>query len=121
MKLSVFGYVVVFITIGAFTIPAISAFRAQSTHRLFVADLGTVVLAPIAFGAVGALRAELHTGYALLLWPIIIAVLGMYLFTFRVWVMDAVSSTHHRTSQVLSLGFVGLSIIAALTVPPWYE
>lgn len=124
--LSAFGYAVVLIGVGAVAAAALSLVVAGKRNRLALEDIGTLALAPAAFFIIGSLRSDLHTGFALLFWPIIIAVIVAYSFSLKVWVVDFWvvdfgRSNARLTSRTLFWGSIVASSVAALLVPPWYE
>jgi len=121
MGLSMFGYIVLAIIVGAVGCAFAAGIWAFRKRSLSPEDFGTLVLVPLSFFLVGSLREELHTGWALFLWPIIISVLCMYAFSAKVAFVDAATQTAHRNSRILFLAALAAVAAAALLVPPWYE
>jgi hypothetical protein len=119
--LSAFGYAVALIGAGALVAAALSLVVAGKRNTLALEDIGSLVLVPAAFFVIGSLRNDLHTGFALIFWPIIIAVIVAYSFSLKVWVVDTGRSNARLTSRALFWGSIVASSVAALLVPPWYE
>ena len=121
MRLSVYGYIVLATIAGALICAFAGAAYAFRQRSLFVEDFGTLFLVPPLFFFLGMLREELRTGWAVILWPIIIAVICMYAFSSKVAFVDPVTRTPHLNSRILLLTcLIGVTALA-LTVPPWYE
>ena len=121
MALSAFGYAVLIVVVCAPLAALWAVFRALRVRRLFWEDLGTLVTPPILFVAVGLTRADLQVGWAMVLWPIIIAVLAMYAYSVKATAVDSWAPSARRNSVALATVCSGAAILAALTVPPWYE
>jgi len=106
---------------GAIAVVAGSLVYARRRGRLFIEDVVTLIGAPLIFVAVGLLRSELVVGWALVLWPIVVALICAYLFGFKVIVIDHMSPSWRRNSRVMLAVIFMASAVTALTVPPWYE
>jgi hypothetical protein len=121
MGLSVFGYAALAILIGApiSAIWALYAAHGRGTFQLL--DLGTTLLPPIAFLAIAVVRPELHFGYAVLFWPIIIAVVAMYCLPLKTIAVNLNAASPKRLSTVLFLVCLGSAVLLGIAVPPWYE
>jgi len=121
LRLSGFGYRVLAIVSGA-PVAAVSGFIAAYKHQsLHWEDFSAILLAPLTFWIVGFFRRELHTGWAMLLWPIILGVVFMYLYAAKVLALDIWYHASHLRSRI----FLGLSLVTAAVlgglVPPWYD
>jgi hypothetical protein len=121
LRLSLFGYAVLAVVGGAALSAIAAGILAIRRRGLFLEDFGTVFLVPLAFRVVGMLRSDLHVGFALIFWPIIVAVLCMYLFSIKVMLVDRGTQNGHRNSRLLFFISLAVVVTAALTVPPWYE
>jgi hypothetical protein len=121
MGLSISGYVVLAVLIGAPITAIIAAGWAFKKQRVVWEDLGIVALPPIAFIVVGYFRPQIHLGWAMFLWPLIILILGLYAFALKVAVVDRWYPTVRRNSRLLAALFTGGAVILGSTVGPWYE
>ena len=117
MALSLYGYAALLILVGAPVSAIVAAVRAK---RLFWEDLGIVVFPSIIFIGVGIFRPALHTGWAMFLWPIIIAVLSLYAFTLKT-ALDRRFPKGRRYSRVFAAVCMVTALVIALMVPPWYD
>jgi hypothetical protein len=121
LHLSAFGYAVLAVVVVAFLLTIAAGVLAIRRRDLHIEDFGTIFVVPLSFLVVGTLRPELRIGFALLFWPIIAAVLCMYLLSIKVMLVDRVSQNGHRNSRLLFYVSLALVVTAALTVSPWYE
>ena len=121
MRLSIFGYIVLAVVLGA-PIAAIYSFVHARRKGLFhPVDIGTLLGPPLIFIFVGYFRPELHIGWAMVLWPIILGVLSMYVFALKIAVIDRWLSKPRGVS-IGVFAFCSLaSVILAIVVGPWYD
>jgi hypothetical protein len=121
MGISVFGYIVFAVLVGA-PASALWALRVSLKRGRFqIADIGTLLFPPIVFFLAGRLRPEIHIGWAMFLWPIIIAVVSMYAFALKVFALDSRVSKSALPSVGLFVVCLVVAVLLAFTVPPWYD
>ena len=121
MKLSLFGYTV-FAIIVADCLGAFAALVfAWRRSKLYTFDFGTIFLPPIALRVVGAMRTDFSIGLGLTIWPSIFLIIGMFLLTIRVFVIDRFSGHSKRYSFVIFSSLLVSSVFAGFILPPWYE
>jgi hypothetical protein len=119
--MSAFGYIVSGIVIGAPVLAIVALIMAAQQHRFQFFDVGTLLLPPVVFIAIGSFRPEIHIGFAMLFWPIIIAVVSMYAFALKVLAIDKTLSHPVPFSAGLFLSSLLVAIVLGAAVPPWYE
>jgi hypothetical protein len=121
MALSTSGYAAVAILLAA-PVAALSGFVFAARRRaVHITDAGTACLPLVAFVAVAAFREELHTGWAMIIWPVVIAVAALYALALKYVVVDPVFGNARRSS-VLFLGVLSLAAMAlGLFVPQLLE
>ena len=110
-----------FFIIAAPVVAIWAAVLAARDDRFFFADAAAVVLSPVIFFVVGAMREGLRTGWALLLWPIIIFVVCAYIYGAKVLLLDDQIRTGRRVANAFLITCVTVAAVMALTVSPWYE
>lgn len=121
MGLSLFGYAVLAILLGAPLAAAWALYTSNRHHSFQILDFGSMLLPPFAFLAVAVVRPELHTGYAIVVWPIIIAVGAMYSLLLKTFALNLNASTAKRLSTVLFVVCLSCAVLLGLAVPPWYD
>jgi len=121
MSLSISGYVVLILVIGA-PLSALAGFifaaRRKSIH---VPDFATPVVPALMFVAVGSFRTELLTGWAMVLWPLFIMVVSMYALSAKHLVIDRHIQRTKRTSSALLAVLMLGSFILSVSVPQLLE
>ena len=121
MTLSAFGYGVLAMLVCA-PASAVVAFGFLYRQRLLRAvDFATIALPPFGFILVGYFRPVLHVGWAMLLWPILIAVSSMYLFAAAALLRAKLANSSARISLAVLAVCVLVSVVLGATVPPWYD
>ncbi len=121
MGLGVFGYILIAVLICA-PISALWALNASRVRSRFqIVDIGTLLLPPLAFFIIGGLRRELQIGWALLFWPIIIAVVTMYALPLKVIALNLDASSPKRLSTGLFFVCLSAAVLLAFTVSPWHD
>ena len=115
------GSIFSLVLIGAPALAAIALVGAHRHGRAHVTDYATLVVPTIMFAVVGYTREELRTGWALILWPVIVAVFSMYLLAAKVLVIDRGSVSSKRTSLLLLMILTGGSLVFSLLVPQLLE
>lgn len=118
---SVFGYILFAVLICA-PLSAIGAITVSGMRGRFqIVDIGTLLLPPLAFFVIGSLRSELHMGWAMLFWPIIVAVVSMYAVALKIFAIDPITSSARPISVGLFCVCAVAAALLALFVPPWYD
>ena len=121
MKLSLFGYTLLALIIADCLAAFASVVIAWRRSKLYTFDFGTIVLPPIALRVVGAMRTDFSIGWGLTIWPFIFLIIGMFLLTIRVFVIDRFSGHPRRYSLVIFSSLLVASVLAGFLLPPWYE
>ncbi len=122
MKLSAFGYLVMFTLLGAPVSALYALYQAIKRAKFHVSDIGTLLVPPLIFLFVGRyFRPVLQTGWAMILWPIIIVVIAMYAFALKVAAIESRLSNHRAASIWLFIFISVLSLIVSFSVGPWYD
>jgi len=121
MKLSLFGYTLLALIVadclGAFAALVI----AWRKRKFYIYDFVTIFLPPIAIRVVGAMRTDFSIGWGLIIWPFIFLLLGMFMLTIRVFIIDRFSVHSKRYSLVIFSSLLVTSILAGFLLPPRYE
>jgi hypothetical protein len=121
MQLSAFGYLVLIVLLGAPVVAVASAIHLLKRKRAHWTDLGTVLLPPVLFVIVGRTRPDLQIGWAMLIWPILIAAATMYALGLKVALFDGRVLDTRASSRVLFTACFAGSLLLALTIGPWYD
>ena len=121
MALSVFGYVVLVTLTGAPLVAIVSVIYLVKRKHAHLTDLGTISLPPVAFVVVARTRPELQIGWAMMIWPILIAVASMYALGIKVALFDDVATVARTSSRVLFTVCLAASLVLGLTIGPWYD
>ncbi len=120
MKLSVFGYLILAIVLGAVAIVAASGVAAYRRKKLFAYDFGTVFFPFVAFYIVGILRPEFRIGWGPMLGSFATLVLSAYAFGLRVAVIDRWVENARFSSRVVFVVCVAVAVWFAATLAPLY-
>ena len=115
------GALFFFALAGAPVVAAVALLRSYRQGTLVAPDLGIPVLPTVAFLAVAIAREELRTGWALLVWPILIAMLSMYLLAAKLLLLQRLCYLSRNTSNVILLLLVSAAVAFALFVPQLLE
>jgi uncharacterized membrane protein YccC len=75
----------------------------------------------ITFIVIGSAREELRTGWALMLWPVLIAVVSTYLLAAKVFIVDRFVEDTRKSSLGLLVGLGAGALVLALVVPQLLE
>ena len=102
---------------GGAILSLVAAFWAGQRGQLFATDIGAVFGAPFLFFLVAGAR---NVAIAGIVWPIVAAVLLMYAFSAKVFILDRLGQSR-RNSKGLFYFAVVACLIAAISVPAWYE
>ena len=94
------GALFFFALAGAPVVAAVALLRSYRQGTLVAPDLGIPVLPTVAFLAVAIAREELRTGWALLVWPILIAMLSMYLLAAKLLLLQRFCYLSRNASHV---------------------
>ena len=121
MGAKVLRQILFLIVIGAPVTAILSAAFAYRRRKLFISDFGTIILPSLVFYGVGALRPELHTGWALIVWPVLTFLATAYLFGLRILLIDRFTDKPKTNSVVLLCICLLISGLVAATIPPLYE
>jgi hypothetical protein len=121
MRLSAFGYLVLVVLLGAPVVAVASVTHLLKRKRAHLTDLGTVLLPPVLFVIVGRTRSDLQIGWAMLIWPILIAAASMYALGLKVALFDGRVLETRMSSRVLFAACLAASLLLALTISPWYD
>lgn len=121
MRLSAFGYTVFSILVAAPILVVASSVWVARRGRFFMADIAAIFLPPVVFFAVGMLREELRTGWALILWPIIIFVVCAYAYSAKAVYLNRRVKNPSRSANIFLLTCMVAAAVAALAVPPWHD
>lgn len=121
MNLSTSGYVAVAVILGAPVVALVGFVFAAKRRSIHVADLGTLVLPPLLFVVVWAFREQLQTGWAMIIWPIVIVVVALYALGLKLLAVDRYAPQSERASKAL-LAILTLAAVAfALSVTQWLD
>jgi hypothetical protein len=121
MGLSAFGYAVLVILLGA-PVAALTAIVSAAGHkRFFLADLGTLLLPPLVFIIAGLARPQIHLGWAMFFWPLMIVVTCMYAYAVKVWAVKRYPDRAVIISRILFGLTTSIALVLGITVPPIYE
>lgn len=113
-------YAVVAILIGAGLSAAWTIHVLNTRNRLQMLDFGTMLMPPCAFLLVSMARPELHVGYAMLIWPVVIAAFAMYAMPLKVIALN-LGATPKYISAALFWVSVSAAVVLGLSVPPWHD
>jgi biotin transporter BioY len=70
---------------------------------------------------IGAFREQIQTGWAMIIWPIVIAVVSMYALGLKFLAVDRYTPQTERTSQALLTILVLVAVALGLSVKQWLD
>ena len=109
-SLDVAGSLFLLALIAGPVLAAIALVAAHRHGRTNAADYGVVFVPVITFIVIGGMRDELRTGWALFIWPVLIAAGSTYLLAAKILLVDRFVKDTKRSSLGL---FVSLALAAA--------
>lgn len=121
MHLSVSGYVAVAVILGAPLVAIVGLAFAAHRRSLHATDFGALLLPALLFVAVGAFREQIQTGWAMIIWPIVIAVVSMYALGIKLLAVDRYASQSAKTSKALLIILVLMAVALGLLVKQWLD
>ena len=104
--------------------PVLAVLALVSAHRHNHANLwdyGVLVAPTFMFFVVGCQREELRTGWALLLWPVLIECASTYLVAGKLLIVNRVAPNTTRSSKILFVASMAAAVGGALAVPQLLE
>jgi hypothetical protein len=100
---------------------AIPGWFARDRHALFATDVALVVVPPVSFFLAGDLLNDgLHMGIGLVVYPFLVLVACVVLFSARVIVLDRFTNPR-RSSVICLVGMAIAAFVLGIVIPPLYE
>ena len=107
--------------VGAPLVALLALFYEYRRGTPLGADAAATVLPTFVFIAVGATREEIQTGWAMIIWPVLIAMFSMYMVAAKLLVVQRFATSGRTASKLLLSTLLLGAATLGFTVPQILE